>query len=239
MHATCGGNRYGFASFSFLLASGCSPRTLAAPRLRCSECCLVDLECSPLYPCNLVCCCVAVLHLRKPLAAALPPFLVRSVVMRGPLLRGLRSLLRFLRSLQWPQGRNHCRLPLASQPLHAPRWTMALGPILQVHLIQFRVCLTDTESGPLTVLIDGHNLIYRCFYGVPAMTRNDGVPTNAAFGFTRSLMKLLSAYRSAAHFGTKTMLFRAVDALRSRLLRCYLRQCFANVPSWLVCIVQS
>jgi DNA polymerase-1 len=33
------------------------------------------------------------------------------------------------------------------------------------------------------------------------MARGDGVPTNAAFGFTRSLMKLLSAYRSAAHFG--------------------------------------
>jgi DNA polymerase-1 len=52
------------------------------------------------------------------------------------------------------------------------------------------------------VLIDGHNLIYRCYYGVPPMARDDGVPTNAAFGFTQALMKMLGRYWAAEHFGT-------------------------------------
>ncbi|MDR3273869.1 MAG: hypothetical protein LBS87_00840 [Puniceicoccales bacterium] len=40
------------------------------------------------------------------------------------------------------------------------------------------------------ILVDGHNLAFRCFYGVPVMTRSDGFQTNAIFGYIRTLMRL-------------------------------------------------
>ncbi len=44
------------------------------------------------------------------------------------------------------------------------------------------------------ILVDGHNLAFRCFYGVPTMTRSDGLHVNAIYGFIRTLMKLESYY---------------------------------------------
>jgi len=43
------------------------------------------------------------------------------------------------------------------------------------------------------VLIDGHALAYRVFYGLPmeAFTTESGEPTNATFGFTRTLLDLI------------------------------------------------
>jgi DNA polymerase-1 len=41
-------------------------------------------------------------------------------------------------------------------------------------------------------LIDGSGFIFRAFHGLPMMTRPDGVPVNAVYGFTTMLMKLLS-----------------------------------------------
>jgi DNA polymerase-1 len=46
------------------------------------------------------------------------------------------------------------------------------------------------ESEKKWILVDGHNLAFRCFYGIPAMARTDGFPTNAIFGYTRTLMRL-------------------------------------------------
>ncbi len=40
-------------------------------------------------------------------------------------------------------------------------------------------------------LIDGHNLLYRTFYGVPRLTAPDGTPTNAVLGTARILLKIL------------------------------------------------
>ncbi len=40
-------------------------------------------------------------------------------------------------------------------------------------------------------LIDGSGFIFRAFHGVPIMTRPDGTPVNAVYGFTNMLMKLL------------------------------------------------
>jgi DNA polymerase-1 len=39
-------------------------------------------------------------------------------------------------------------------------------------------------------LIDGSGFIFRAFHALPPMTRPDGTPTNAVYGFTRMLMKL-------------------------------------------------
>ena len=41
------------------------------------------------------------------------------------------------------------------------------------------------------VLVDGSGFIFRAFHGLPMMTRPDGVPVNAVFGFTNMLAKLL------------------------------------------------
>jgi len=41
------------------------------------------------------------------------------------------------------------------------------------------------------LLIDGFNLVYRCFYATPALTRADGFPTNALHGWVKSLWRLM------------------------------------------------
>ena len=41
------------------------------------------------------------------------------------------------------------------------------------------------------VLIDGHSILNRAFYGVPALTNAKGQHTNAVFGFLNILFKIL------------------------------------------------
>jgi DNA polymerase-1 len=41
-------------------------------------------------------------------------------------------------------------------------------------------------------LVDGSGFIFRAFHALPPMTRGDGTPVNAVFGFTNMLMKLVS-----------------------------------------------
>ena len=40
-------------------------------------------------------------------------------------------------------------------------------------------------------LVDGSGYIFRAFHALPPMTRSDGTPTNAVFGFSSMLMKLM------------------------------------------------
>src|SRR5688572_20004657 len=40
-------------------------------------------------------------------------------------------------------------------------------------------------------LVDGSGYIFRAFHALPPMTRSDGTPTNAVFGFSTMLMKLM------------------------------------------------
>ncbi len=44
---------------------------------------------------------------------------------------------------------------------------------------------------PTLCLIDGSGYIFRAFYALPLMHRDDGVPTNAVYGFTSMMMNLL------------------------------------------------
>jgi DNA polymerase-1 len=41
------------------------------------------------------------------------------------------------------------------------------------------------------LLIDGFNLMYRCFFATPSLTRADGFPTNALHGWVKSLWRLM------------------------------------------------
>ncbi|OAN52358.1 DNA polymerase I [Paramagnetospirillum marisnigri] len=61
-------------------------------------------------------------------------------------------------------------------------------------------------------LVDGSGFIFRAFHGLPPMTRPDGTPVNAVYGFTTMLMKLLSetdADHVAVVFDTARKTFRS------------------------------
>ncbi len=48
------------------------------------------------------------------------------------------------------------------------------------------------DAEPLhLILIDGSGFIFRAFHALPPMTRPDGTPVNAVFGFTNMLARLL------------------------------------------------
>ena len=44
------------------------------------------------------------------------------------------------------------------------------------------------------ILIDGSGYIFRAYYALPPMQRNDGTPVNAVYGFTNMLIKLFEDY---------------------------------------------
>jgi DNA polymerase I len=45
------------------------------------------------------------------------------------------------------------------------------------------------------VLIDGHSILHRAFYGVPELTNSEGLHTNAIFGFLNIMFKILEEER--------------------------------------------
>ena len=62
------------------------------------------------------------------------------------------------------------------------------------------------------LLIDGSGYIFRAFHALPMMTRNDGTPVNAVYGFTSMLMKLVDDMQPdhvAVVFDTSRQTFRS------------------------------
>lgn len=58
--------------------------------------------------------------------------------------------------------------------------------------------MTNTiETKPTLVLVDGNNYVYRAFYAIPELSNSKGFPTNAIYGFTNMLMKLLREQQPA------------------------------------------
>ena len=45
--------------------------------------------------------------------------------------------------------------------------------------------------GSRIVLIDGHSIIHRAFYGIPDLTNSEGQHTNAVYGFLNIMFKIL------------------------------------------------
>ncbi len=43
------------------------------------------------------------------------------------------------------------------------------------------------------VLIDGHSILNRAFYGLPDLTNSEGMHTNGVYGFLNIMFKLLYA----------------------------------------------
>lgn len=54
-------------------------------------------------------------------------------------------------------------------------------------------------SAPHLILIDGSGFIFRAFHALPMMTRPDGTPVNAVFGFTNMLTRLIKDH-AGTHF---------------------------------------
>ncbi|MBM4332836.1 MAG: DNA polymerase I [Deltaproteobacteria bacterium] len=48
-----------------------------------------------------------------------------------------------------------------------------------------------SEKKPRLFLIDGSSYIYRAFFAIPSLTNSKGFPTNATYGFTNMLLKVL------------------------------------------------
>ena len=51
--------------------------------------------------------------------------------------------------------------------------------------------LADSGTRPRLYLIDGSGYVYRAFHALPGLGTTRGVPTNAVYGFTNMLAKLL------------------------------------------------
>ncbi len=51
--------------------------------------------------------------------------------------------------------------------------------------------MTEQTEKPTLFLIDGNNYIYRAFYAIRELSNSKGFPTNAIYGFTTMLLKLL------------------------------------------------
>ncbi len=75
-----------------------------------------------------------------------------------------------------------------------------------------------TPTPPHLILIDGSGFIFRAFHALPPMTRPDGVPVNAVFGFANMLSRLMRE-----HVGTHlAVIFDAGRAtFRNRLYEAY------------------
>ena len=41
------------------------------------------------------------------------------------------------------------------------------------------------------LLIDGHSIIYRAFYGLPDLTNSEGLHTNGIYGFLNIILRIL------------------------------------------------
>ena len=77
------------------------------------------------------------------------------------------------------------------------------------------------EGQPHLVLVDGSGYIFRAFHALPPMTRADGTPTNAVYGFSNMLAKLLREH-VGTHFavifdaGRTTFRNRLYDAYKAQ-----------------------
>ena len=67
------------------------------------------------------------------------------------------------------------------------------------------------KNRPPVILVDGSYYLFRCFHGLPPLSNQDGLPTNAIRGVLNALGKLIKKYKPthmAVAFDTKAPTFR-------------------------------
>ena len=71
--------------------------------------------------------------------------------------------------------------------------------------------MTEETEKPTLFLIDDSNYVYRAFYAIRELSNSKGFPTNAIYGFTTMLLKLLRDWKPeyiAVAFDVKGPTFR-------------------------------
>ena len=68
---------------------------------------------------------------------------------------------------------------------------------------------TKSETLKRLYLIDGSGYIFRAYHALPPMTRSDGTPVNAVYGFSNMLMKLLDDLRDTSVDESMAVIFDA------------------------------
>src|SRR5579859_7824106 len=92
--------------------------------------------------------------------------------------------------------------------------------------------MPDALSRPALILVDGHALAYRQFFALPVekFTTQDGEPTNATFGFARTLLDLLDmkpdylAVSFDLGLGGRELLYPAYKGTRDKMSDILFRQ---------------
>ncbi|STZ64318.1 DNA polymerase I [Moraxella lacunata] len=78
------------------------------------------------------------------------------------------------------------------------------------NLATFDTSAIDKDRPPV-ILVDGSYYLFRCFHGMPPLSNQDGLPTNATRGVLNALGKLIKKYKPthmAVAFDTKAPTFR-------------------------------
>ena len=81
------------------------------------------------------------------------------------------------------------------------------------------------------IIIDGNSIINRAFYALPDMTNSEGLHTNAIYGFTRMLFKLIDDYKPthiSVAFDKKAPTFRHKEFVNTKLVE---RKCQMNLEN--------
>ena len=63
------------------------------------------------------------------------------------------------------------------------------------------------------LLIDGHSILNRAFYGLPDLTNSEGLHTNAVYGFLNILFKILEEEKPAIRLLINASGFGSVSSL--------------------------
>ena len=61
----------------------------------------------------------------------------------------------------------------------------------EIYQSDLKTEIGDSKMSEKLVLIDGHSILNRAFFGIPDLTNSEGLHTNAVYGFLNILFKIL------------------------------------------------